>query len=85
MPEHKAIHICNSHKPSQQPKIAKEYVFANADKQKKQKSQQVTLCISNSWLSAILKRKTINQRSVLFNNLVACNPLLLIHETVGNN
>ena len=28
-PTLKAIHICNSH----QPKIEKEYVFANADKQ----------------------------------------------------
>ena len=30
MPTHKAIHICNSHKPTLKPKIAKEYVFANA-------------------------------------------------------
>ncbi|RTE52773.1 hypothetical protein EHW67_13955 [Arenibacter aquaticus] len=27
-----AIHICNSHQPTHKPKIAKEYVFANADK-----------------------------------------------------
>ena len=26
----KAIHICNSHEPTLQPKIAKEYVFASA-------------------------------------------------------
>lgn len=26
----KAIHICNSHQPTLQPKIAKEYVFINA-------------------------------------------------------
>lgn len=32
MPTLKAIHICNSHKPTLQPKIAKEYVFANADR-----------------------------------------------------
>lgn len=32
MPTLKAIHICNSHKPTLQPKIAKEYVFANIDK-----------------------------------------------------
>ena len=31
----KAIHICNSHKPTHNPKIAKEYVFANAEKEKK--------------------------------------------------
>lgn len=35
MPTLKAIHICNSHKPTHKPKIAKEYVFANADKQTK--------------------------------------------------
>ena len=33
MPTLKAIHICNSHQPSLKPKIAKEYVFANADRQ----------------------------------------------------
>jgi len=71
MPELKTIHICNSHKPTLQPKITKEYVFANADRQKKKKSQQVTLCISNSGFSAILKLKTINQRSVLSDSLVA--------------
>lgn len=32
-PTLKAIHICNSHYPTLQPKIAKEYVFANADRQ----------------------------------------------------
>jgi hypothetical protein len=37
MPELKAIHICNSLQPTQKPKIAKEYVFANADRQKKKK------------------------------------------------
>ena len=30
MPTLKAIHICNSHKPTLKPKIPKEYVFANA-------------------------------------------------------
>lgn len=35
MPTLKAIHICNSHKPTLQPKIAKEYVFANTDRQTK--------------------------------------------------
>jgi hypothetical protein len=32
-PTPKAIHICNSHQPTHKPKIAKEYVFANAEKQ----------------------------------------------------
>ncbi|ALO14074.1 hypothetical protein L21SP5_00395 [Salinivirga cyanobacteriivorans] len=59
MPTLKAIHICNSHKPTLQPKIAKEYVFANADGQKMKKYDRTTLCISNSGFSAILKHKTI--------------------------
>jgi len=32
----KAIHICNSNQPKQKPKIAKEYVFANAEFQAEQ-------------------------------------------------
>ena len=32
MPTLKAIQICNSHQPTLQPKIAKEYGFANADR-----------------------------------------------------
>ena len=65
MPTHKAIHICNSHQPTLQPKIAKEYVFANADGRKNKKYDRTTLCMCNSGLSAILKHKTINQRSAL--------------------
>lgn len=34
------------------------------------KYDRTTLCISNSGFSAILKRKTINQRSVLSDSLV---------------
>ena len=70
MPTLKAIHICNSHQPTLQSKIAKEYVFANADRQKKKKYDRTTLCISNSGFSAYLKHKTIKQRSVLFDSLV---------------
>jgi hypothetical protein len=36
----------------------------------KRKHGHTTLCISNSGFSAILKRKTINQRSVLSDSLV---------------
>ena len=61
MPTLKAIHICNSHKPTLQPKIAKEYVFANADGQKKKKSQQVTMAIRNAGESTKLKLKTLNK------------------------
>ena len=35
MPTLKAIHICNSHQPMLKPKIAKEYVFANAERRPK--------------------------------------------------
>ena len=35
MPTLKAIHICNSPQPTRKPKIAKEYVFANAEKGKR--------------------------------------------------
>lgn len=34
IPTLKAIHICNSHQPGLKPKIAKEYVFANARTEK---------------------------------------------------
>lgn len=44
MPTLKVIHICNSHQPSLQPKIAKEYVFANANKRTK-KSTIAQKCI----------------------------------------
>lgn len=33
LPTLKAIHICNSHQPTHKPKIAKEYVFTNAENQ----------------------------------------------------
>jgi hypothetical protein len=42
MPTLKAIHICNSHQPTLQPKIAKEYVFANADRQTKKNNEGIT-------------------------------------------
>ena len=35
MPPLKAIHICHSHQPPLQPKIAKEYGFANAQEKMK--------------------------------------------------
>jgi hypothetical protein len=44
MPTLKAIHICNSHQPRQKPKIAKEYVFANADRRPKKNTERTTKC-----------------------------------------
>jgi len=38
MPELKAVHICNTLQPQHEPKIAKENVFANANKRKKIKT-----------------------------------------------
>lgn len=44
LPTLKAIHICNSPQPTHKPKIAKEYVFANASKFAK-KSKKTQQCI----------------------------------------
>ena len=46
-PTLKAIHICNSHQPTLQPKIAKEYVFANAGGRKNKKYDRTTMAINN--------------------------------------
>ena len=42
MPTQKAIHIGKSHQPTHKPKLAKEYVFANAESrtEKSTKTQQ---------------------------------------------
>ena len=61
MPTLKAIHICNSHQPTLQPKIAKEYVFANADRQEKIKYDRTTKCINHWADSANLKGITFNK------------------------
>lgn len=37
----KAIHVCDSYKPTLQPKIAKEYVFANSENQAERKKASV--------------------------------------------
>ena len=58
---HKAIHICNSHQPTLQPKIAKEYIFANADKRPKKKYDRTTMAIRNAGESADMKVFTLNK------------------------
>lgn len=45
MPTLKAIHICNSLQPPHKPKIAKEYIFANANKFAERKKASVQQCI----------------------------------------
>ena len=75
----KAIHIGKSHKPTRKPKLAKEYVFANADKNERRRST-----CGNSVYVAIAG-EVVNRRSLLLTNFVlnrqesASNPLLHIH------
>ena len=52
MPTQKAIHICNSHKPSLKPKIAKEYVLPAL---MKENSQHTTKAIRNLGNMLILR------------------------------
>ena len=63
MPTLKAIHICNLHQPTLQPKIAKEYVFANAETRPKKKYDRTTMAIRNAGLSADRKVITLNKLS----------------------
>jgi hypothetical protein len=71
MPTLKAIHICNSHKLTQHQKLQKSMSFPTLTDRKNKKYDRTTLCISNSGFSAIMKHKSINQRSVLSDSLVA--------------
>ena len=57
----KAIHICNSHQPTLKPKIAKEYVIANADRRPKKKYDRTTMAIRNAGESADMKVITLNK------------------------
>lgn len=61
MPTLKAIHICNSQQPTRKPKIAKEYVFANADRRPKKKYDRTTMAIRNAGESADMKVITLNK------------------------
>lgn len=49
--------------PTLQPKIAKEYVFANADSRTKKKYDCPTMAIRNAGLSADMKVITLNKLS----------------------
>ncbi len=53
MPTLKAIHICNSHQPTLQPKIAKEYVFAKAHRRPKKKYDRTITKHSDGWNSLV--------------------------------
>ena len=58
---HKAILICNSHQPTLQPKIAKEYGFANADGLKNKKYDRTTMAIRNAVESSDIKVITLKK------------------------
>jgi len=86
-PTLKAIHICNSHEPTLQPKIAKEYVFANADRNtyKQMKINTIEEHRTHNSVYVAIAGEVVNRRSVLLRNIVlngklsASNPLLHIH------
>ncbi|MAP79448.1 MAG: hypothetical protein CL526_00020 [Aequorivita sp.] len=61
MPTLKAIHICKSHQPTHKPKLAKEYVFANAARRTKKKYDCPTMAIRNAGESADMKVITFNK------------------------
>jgi|APHot6391423262_1040250.scaffolds.fasta_scaffold03130_2 hypothetical protein len=79
MPTQKAIHIGKSHQLTRKPKLAKEYVLANADR-----PERIRSTCGNSVYVAIAG-EVVNRRSVLLRNFVvngkesASNPLLHIH------
>jgi len=75
----KDIHICNSHQPTLKPKIAKECVFANADRRPKKNTERTTACIRNSGFSAKSKVCTFYKSQYQTESEVLRNPLLLIH------
>lgn len=75
----KAIHICNSHQPTLKPKIAKEYVFANAHRRPKKNTERTTACIRNSGFSAKTKVSAFNKSQCQTESEVLFNSLLLIH------
>lgn len=62
-PTHKAIHIGKSHQPTHKPKLAKEYVFAYADRRTKKKYDCPTKAIRNLGNVLILKCIALNKIS----------------------
>lgn len=76
MPTLKAKHICNSHQPTRKPKIAKEYVFANADRQTK-KSTIAQHCIK------AVAGEVANRRSVHLINFGGGGQLIAFKSTTA--
>ena len=73
MPTLKAIHICNSHQPTLQPKIAKEYVFANADRQTKKNNEGTTMCIIHKGFRG---KRALSPASILGGKLTGLKPAI---------
>ena len=51
-------HICNSHKPTHRPKIAKECALSNRKTREKKKHESTTKAIRNAGFSSKLKVRT---------------------------
>jgi len=79
MPTLKAIHICNSHQPTLQAKIAKEYVFANAHRRTKKNTDRTTMYIKNRRNSSKFKDCGSHQTLCLTESFVLRNRLLFIY------
>ncbi len=65
---HRHWQVAQSSRTSQN--LPKSMAAPTLTEKKMKKHGHTTLCISNSGFSAIMKRKTINQRSVLSDSLV---------------
>ena len=86
MPTLKAIHICNSHQPMLQPKIAKEYVFANAErnpyKRMKIKTKKEHRTHNSTYtqvgVQCFYESEVLNPSSVLLMKFSAKNPHLRV-------
>ena len=89
MPTLKAIHICNSHQPKRKPKIAKEYVFSNADKntckrmkiKTKEEHRTHNSTYTQVGVQCFYESEVLNPSSVLLLKFRAKNP----HLRVGAN
>jgi len=54
----KAIHIGKSHKPTHKPKLAKEYAFANADKNERRRSTCGNITYTQAGISCFVGQVT---------------------------
>ena len=86
MPTLKAIHICNSHQPKRKPKIEKDYVFANADKntckrmkiKTKEEHRTHNSTYTQVGVQCFYESEVLNPSSVLLLKFRAKNPHLRV-------